>query len=106
MHLGRQHHVISSSARQGLADDDLRLALRVDVGGVDEIDPGVERSVDDPDALLVILGAQSPNIIAPRHSLLTETPVRPSVRRSMGCSCPNAGARADASASILSPRTA
>jgi hypothetical protein len=30
---------------------------------------------------------QAPNIIAPRHSLLTETPVRPSWRCSMGCSC-------------------
>jgi len=31
--------------------------LRVDIGGVDEVDPGVERAVDDPDALVVILGA-------------------------------------------------
>src|SRR6266516_4824111 len=28
-----------------------------------------------------------PNIIAPRHSLLTETPVRPNTRCSMRCSC-------------------
>jgi hypothetical protein len=27
------------------------------VGGVDEVDPGIERPVDDPDALAVILGA-------------------------------------------------
>ena len=27
---------------------------RVDVGGVDEVDPGVERRVDDPDRLVVV----------------------------------------------------
>ncbi len=37
-----------------LADDLLGLAARVDVGGVDEVDPGVERAVDDPDAVVVI----------------------------------------------------
>ena len=31
---------------QRLADDDLRLALRVDVGGVDEVDAGVQGGVD------------------------------------------------------------
>jgi hypothetical protein len=31
-----------------------RLAGRVDVGSVDEVDAGVERSVDDPDRLVVV----------------------------------------------------
>ena len=36
----------------GLADDVLRLAVRV--GGVDEVDSGVESAVDDPRAILVV----------------------------------------------------
>jgi hypothetical protein len=31
--------------------------VRVDVGGVDEVDPGVERAVDDADALVVVFVA-------------------------------------------------
>src|SRR5918994_383960 len=42
--LGGQHDVVAA-ALQRLADDLLRLALRVDVGGVDEVDPGVQRLV-------------------------------------------------------------
>ena len=52
--LGGQHDVVALAARQGLADDLLGLAARVDVGGVDEVDPGVERGVDDPDRLVVV----------------------------------------------------
>jgi hypothetical protein len=37
-----------------LADDLLRLAVRVDVGGVDEGDPGVDGAVDHADGLLVV----------------------------------------------------
>jgi hypothetical protein len=55
--LGREHDVVAAAAGQRLADDDLGLALRVDVGGVDEVDPGVERGVNDSDALVVILVA-------------------------------------------------
>src|SRR5215217_6827237 len=40
-----------------LADDLLRLPARVHVGGVDEVDPRVERTVDDPDRLVVVLVA-------------------------------------------------
>jgi len=47
----------SPAAGEGLADDDLGLAPGVDVGGVDEVDPGIQRAVDDLDALVVILGA-------------------------------------------------
>ena len=57
VHLGREHDVVALGAGQHLADDDLGLALRVDIGGVDEVDPDAERTVDDPDALVVILGA-------------------------------------------------
>ena len=37
-----------------LADDLLGLAGGVDVGGVDEVDPGVERRVDDADRVVVV----------------------------------------------------
>ena len=43
-----------SSRGEGLAHDVLGLAARVDVGGVDEVDPGVERAVDDPDRVVVV----------------------------------------------------
>jgi hypothetical protein len=56
-HLGREHDVIAPAARQCLADDDLGLALRVDVGGVDEVDPRVQRAMNDPDAFVVVLVA-------------------------------------------------
>ena len=45
---------------QRLADDLLRLALRVDVGGVDEVDAVVERVMDDPDAVVVVAVAPEP----------------------------------------------
>jgi hypothetical protein len=53
VHLRGQHDIVPATA-QGLADDLLRLSRRVHVGGVDEVDPGVQRGVDDPDAVLVI----------------------------------------------------
>ena len=54
--LGREHNVVAASG-QSLADDDLGLARGADVGGVDEGDAGVKRAADDPDALVVVLGA-------------------------------------------------
>ena len=45
-HLRRQHDVVPPP-RDRLADHRLRLAGRVDVGGVDEVDAGVERAVHD-----------------------------------------------------------
>jgi hypothetical protein len=54
VHLGCEDHVVAPAAGQRLADDLLGLAAAIDVGRVDEIDAGVERSVDDPDALVVI----------------------------------------------------
>ena len=75
--------VVAPPAGERLADDLLGLAARVDVGGVDEVDPGVERRwmirIESSWSGL----PQAPNIIAPRHSGLTFTPVRPRVRRSM-----------------------
>ena len=51
--LGGEHDVVAA-ALQRLADDLLRLAARVDVGGVDEVDPRIERAVDHPDALVLV----------------------------------------------------
>ena len=52
--LGGQHDVVAAASLQRLPDDLLRLAARIDVGGVDEVDPGVERAVDDADGLVVV----------------------------------------------------
>jgi AcrR family transcriptional regulator len=49
-----QHDVVAPAVDQRLADDLLRLARRVEVGGVEEVDPGVQRAVDDPDGVVVI----------------------------------------------------
>ena len=48
-HLGRDDHVLALHAEiaQRLPELDLRLALRIDVGGVDEIDAGLERAADE-----------------------------------------------------------
>ena len=67
-------------ALQGITDDLLRYAAGVDVGGLDEVDPGVEGVW-----MTLMASARSslphgPNIIVPRHSGLTATPVRPSSR--------------------------
>ena len=51
--LGGQHDVVAA-ALERLADDLLRLAGRVDVGGVDEVDAGVQRAVDDADRVVVV----------------------------------------------------
>ena len=52
--LGGQYHPGTVHRGQGLAHDDLGLARRVHVGGVDEVDAGVEGPVDDPDRIVVI----------------------------------------------------
>src|SRR4051794_16480221 len=54
MELGRQHDVVASPARERFGDDLLRFALPVDVGGVDEVDTGVKRRMDDADGLVVV----------------------------------------------------
>jgi hypothetical protein len=52
--LGGQDHIIAPSPGQRLPDDDLGLALRVDVSGIDEVDPGVQRRVDRRDRLFMV----------------------------------------------------
>ena len=59
VHLGGQHHVVAP-ALQRLADDLLGLAARVHVRGVDEVDPGVERAVDDRGRLVVVAFSPGP----------------------------------------------
>jgi hypothetical protein len=54
MDLGGQHHSRSLHGCQRLAHDDLGLAGRIDVSGVDEVDAGIEGTVDDPDGVFVI----------------------------------------------------
>jgi hypothetical protein len=51
--LCRKNHLVAHAAQQ-LADDLLRLAVGVHVGGVDEVDPGIQRGVDDPAALSTV----------------------------------------------------
>ena len=63
--LDGEHHVLAPSARERLADDQLRLAGGVAIGGVDKVDPSVQRLVDDPDRVIMIGVAEAPNIIAP-----------------------------------------
>ena len=50
----------SAATGQRLADDLLGFAGRVHVGRVDEVDAGIERPVDDPDAIVVIRVAHRP----------------------------------------------
>ena len=54
--LGREHDVVAP-VLQRLPDDLLRLTGGVHVGGVDEVDAGVEGGVDDADRVVVILVA-------------------------------------------------
>ena len=68
-----------------LADD--LLGFAVGVGGVDEVDPGVQRLVDDADRVVVVGVADGEaNIMAPSAYGLTLMPVRPRVRYCMSSS--------------------
>ena len=53
VHLGGQHDGVASTF-QRLADDLLRLALAVSIGGIDEVDAGIQGLVDDAGAVVVI----------------------------------------------------
>ena len=64
--LGGQDHPGAVHLGQGLPHDDLRLARRVHVGGVDEIDAGIEGPVDDPGRIGVIGVAPLPGTSWPR----------------------------------------
>jgi hypothetical protein len=50
----RGQHDVIAAAGQGFADDLFGLAGGVDVGGVDEVDPGIQRGVDDADRVVVV----------------------------------------------------
>ena len=52
--LGGEHHLVTLPTGQGPTDDLLTLAVRVHVGGVDEVDPGIDRPTDQADAVVVI----------------------------------------------------
>ena len=58
VHLGGEHDVVAA-ALDRLGHDLFRLSARVHVGGVDEVDPGIERGVDHVDRLVVV-------VVAPR----------------------------------------
>jgi hypothetical protein len=60
VHLGGQDDVLAAAAGQRPADDLLGLPAPVDVGGVDEVDPRVERRVDDAHGLVVVGVAPGP----------------------------------------------
>ena len=49
---GGEHYTVAS-ALQRLSDDLLRLTAAVSVGGVDKVNPGVQRLVDDANSYLV-----------------------------------------------------
>jgi hypothetical protein len=52
--LGGEDDGVPLAAGQCLAGDDLALTGGVDVGGVDEVDAGVEGTMDDADGVVVI----------------------------------------------------
>ena len=81
--LAGEHHVFALAAGQRLADNRLGLAGGVHVGGVDEVDPGVQRAVDDPDALVVVLGAPLAEHHRTEAQLADPDAVRPRMRRSI-----------------------
>jgi len=73
-HFRREYDGVAPAAGERLADDLLRLPVRVDVRGVDEIDPRVQRLVDDPDRRVVIGLPAPPNIIAPETQFADGNP--------------------------------
>ena len=68
-----------------LADHLLGFAGGIPVGGVDEVDAGLERGIDDRGGVVLSGAAQRPKFIAPSDRVLTCTPVRPRVLYCMGC---------------------
>ena len=53
MHLGGKDDVVAP-IRKRLPDDFFRLTVGVHVRGVDEVDAGIERGMDDGDAVVVV----------------------------------------------------
>jgi hypothetical protein len=60
----------------------------VDVGGINEVDPGFQSAIKDPPRLFVggrdpfMSVCDAPNVIAPSESALTRNPEVPSLRNS------------------------
>ena len=80
--LGGEDHVVALAAGKRLADDLLGLTSAENVGGVDEVDPGVERAMDDPDAPVVVgvaPGAEHHRAEAQRADLDSRTAERTQV---------------------------
>src|SRR4029079_5562402 len=53
VHLGRDHNVVTTIAHGG-TDDLFRFSVRVHIGGVDEVDTAVERTMHDAHAIVVV----------------------------------------------------
>src|ERR1035437_6551695 len=66
MHLGGQNDLFPCGLCQGLSDDLLGLTRGVDVGGVDEVDAGIESPVNDADRLVMIGGSPGPEHHGPQ----------------------------------------
>jgi hypothetical protein len=54
VHFGGEHHLGTVHCCEGLGDNLFGLALGVDVRGVDKVDTGVERAVNDAHRLVVV----------------------------------------------------
>jgi hypothetical protein len=67
--LGGEDDVVAAAASEGFADDLLGLALGVDVSGIDEVDSGVERGVDDANRLVVVRVTPGPEHHRPEAQL-------------------------------------
>jgi len=59
-------------ALQRLAEDALRLAVRVHVGGVEEVHPEFERALDDRFPLLLVEDPLAPIRVAEAHTAETD----------------------------------
>src|SRR5580704_12058042 len=59
MHLGREDDLVAAPLER-LSHDLFGLAAGVGVGGVDEVDPGVQRLTDDADRVVVVGVADGP----------------------------------------------
>ncbi len=68
VHLGGQNDLLPILLGQRLAHDLLGLAERIDIGRVDEVDPRIERAVDDADGLVMVGRSPGPE----HHGAQTE----------------------------------
>ena len=57
--LRRQHDLVPAPGDR-LGDDLFRFTARIDIGRIDEIDPAVQRRLDDPDRIVVVRVAPRP----------------------------------------------